>query len=232
MQPRWNLPCRHACTTFSRSTHRTPTRTIGERDSKPCSTALPHHAATEAIDKENGEVGRLSGLAAETAMTERGRWSKWGVNTGSLPFVHVRVCDCEEKCKFYKFARFLNLKCINMKDFLYFPSMKLLALLCFRFNPRIYPASDEVDKRHPQDGSYPPTGLLYTRKKSSRAAKLTLDQPASWVLDSLQALWNRMKAIRDATNCHKASLHFLIPIFVSTMREPMRYPTFDPTTCH
>ena len=43
-------------------------------------------------------------------------------------------------CKFCKFARFLNLKCINMKDFLYFPSMTKgsLALLYFPgSNPRI-----------------------------------------------------------------------------------------------
>ena len=85
--------------------------------------------------------GRLGGLAAETYDRTRtaGQSGAWRIRI-QRAHAHTYVCGCERECKFCKFARFLNLKCINMKDFLYFPSMTKgsLALLYFPgSNPRI-----------------------------------------------------------------------------------------------
>ena len=93
-----------------------------------------------------------------------------------------------------------------MKDFLYFPSMTKgsLALLYFpRFkSPDSHPASDEVDKRlSPFDGRVIRNGLPYLAKSLHEPPGDT-DQPASGQPRiALQALWNRMKAIK----CHKVS---------------------------
>ena len=93
-----------------------------------------------------------------------------------------------------------------MKDFLYFPSMtkgSLGSALFSRFkSPDSHPASDEVDKRlSPFDGRVIRNGLPYLAKSLHEPPGDT-DQPASGQPRiALQALWNRMKAIK----CHKVS---------------------------
>lgn len=93
-----------------------------------------------------------------------------------------------------------------MKDFLYFPSMTKgsLALLYFPgSNPRIATRHlmRWINGLSPSDGRVIRNGLLYLAKSLHEPPGDT-DQPASGQPRiALQALWNRMKAIK----CHKVS---------------------------
>ena len=97
----------------------------------------------EAIDKGE-QVGVPAGSVDSLLkrMTERGQLVK--VGRGEYEFnarMHTRTCvGVRESASSASLQEFLNLKCINMKDFLYFPSMTKgsLALLYFPgSNPRI-----------------------------------------------------------------------------------------------
>lgn len=123
---------------------RNPHRTIGEHDSRnPVRLPSPalHPQRSHRQRRTGRSSGRLGGLAAETYDRTRtaDQSGAWRIRI-QRAHAHTYVCGCERECKFCKFARFLNLKCINMKDFLYFPSMTKgsLALLYFPgSNPRI-----------------------------------------------------------------------------------------------
>lgn len=134
---------RHACHILSLLPAGTPTTPSANMTPETLFDCLPlRFTRNEAIDKGE-QVGVPAGSVDSLLkrMTERGQLVK--VGRGEYEFnarMHTYVCGCEEECKFCKFARFLNLKCINMKDFLYFPSMTKgsLALLYFPgSNPRI-----------------------------------------------------------------------------------------------
>lgn len=135
---------RHACHILSLLPAGTPHRTIGEHDSRnPVRLPSPalHPQRSHRQRRTGRSSGRLGGLAAETYDRTRtaGQSGAWRIRI-QRAHAHTYVCGCERECKFCKFARFLNLKCINMKDFLYFPSMTKgsLALLYFPgSNPRI-----------------------------------------------------------------------------------------------
>lgn len=135
---------RHACHILSLLPAGTPTAPSANMTPETLFDCLPlRFTRNEAIDKgeQVGVPGRLGGLAAETYDRTRtaGQSGAWRIRI-QRAHAHTYVCGCERECKFCKFARFLNLKCINMKDFLYFPSMTKgsLALLYFPgSNPRI-----------------------------------------------------------------------------------------------
>ena len=142
--PWWNL-CTAMHATFSRSCpQEPPTAPSANMTPETLFDCLPlRFTRNEAIDKGE-QVGVPAGSVDSLLkrMTERGQLVK--VGRGEYEFnarMHTRTCvGVRESASSASFARFLNLKCINMKDFLYFPSMTKgsLALLYFPgSNPRI-----------------------------------------------------------------------------------------------
>ena len=132
---------RHACHILSLLPAGTPTAPSANMTPVRLPSPALHPQRSHRQRRTGRSSGRLGGLAAETYDRTRtaGQSGAWRIRI-QRAHAHTYVCGCERECKFCKFARFLNLKCINMKDFLYFPSMTKgsLALLYFPgSNPRI-----------------------------------------------------------------------------------------------
>ena len=169
---------RHACHILSLLPAGTPTAPSANMTPETLFDCLPlRFTRNEAIDKGE-QVGVPAGSVDSLLkrMTERGQLVK--VGRGEYEFnarMHTRTCVGVRECKFCKFARFLNLKCINMKDFLYFPSMTKgsLALLYFPgSNPRIATRHlmRWINGCPPLMEELSATGY-HTSQKSSRAAR-------------------------------------------------------------